>query len=200
MEVVALLFLFLLIFGSLTLLVVDRRKNQSNQRQWEQRKRETEQRRQEARQRKREAEQRQREAEQEELKRRLRSYRLGRPGDGGRAAPVRPPSTAPPGWAERSDALEHERSGARVHTKPAGSKELRALPYGEYLQTPHWKRKREEKLRAVGRRCQVCNQGPGPLDVHHRTYERLGEELDQDLTALCRSCHHLFHEHGRLSR
>ncbi len=86
------------------------------------------------------------------------------------------------------------------HTAPGRPPNLRALPYGEYLQTPHWKRKREDKLRAVGRRCQVCNQGPGPLDVHHRTYERLGEELDLDLTALCRSCHHLFHEHGRLSR
>ncbi len=103
----------------------------------------------------------------------------------------------PPAYPEET---VPERISGEEHAILASPQELRDLPYGEYLQTPHWKRKREEKIRAVGRRCQVCNQGPGPLDVHHRTYERLGEELDVDLTALCRSCHHLFHEHGRLSR
>jgi hypothetical protein len=86
------------------------------------------------------------------------------------------------------------------HTAPGRPQNLRALPYGEYLQTPHWKRKREDKLRAVGRRCQVCNHGPDTLEVHHRTYERLGQELDEDLTVLCRACHGTFHDHRGLSR
>jgi len=77
---------------------------------------------------------------------------------------------------------------------------LRAMPYEEYLQTPHWKRRREDRLRAAGRRCQLCNRGSGTLNVHHRTYERLGEELDGDLIVLCRSCHSTFHEHHRLER
>lgn len=87
------------------------------------------------------------------------------------------------------------------YSEPAASPrphELRALPYKEYLQTPHWKRKREAKLRAVGRRCQVCGRSSGTLDVHHSTYDRLGEELEGDLTVLCRGCHGLFHEHRRL--
>ncbi len=75
-----------------------------------------------------------------------------------------------------------------------------AMPYEEYLQTPHWKRRREDKLRAVGRRCQVCNSASSTLYVHHRTYERLGQELDEDLTVLCRACHSTFHEHRRLDR
>ncbi len=83
---------------------------------------------------------------------------------------------------------------------PASARELRAMPYREYLQTPHWKRRREEKLLSVGRRCQVCNRGSVSLDVHHRTYERLGEELDEDLTVLCRDCHSTFHEYRRLGR
>ncbi len=86
------------------------------------------------------------------------------------------------------------------HTAPGRPQNLRALPCGEYLQTPHWKRKREDKLRAVGRRCQVCNHGPDTLEVHHRTYERLGQELDEDLTVLCRACHSTFHDHRGLSR
>lgn len=73
------------------------------------------------------------------------------------------------------------------------------MPYKEYLQTPHWKRKREEKVRAAGRRCQLCNRDSVSLNVHHRTYERLGEELDEDLTVLCRDCHSTFHEHRRLA-
>lgn len=83
---------------------------------------------------------------------------------------------------------------------PARPQELRALPYKDYLHTPHWKRKRESKLRAVGHRCQVCDRRSGTLDVHHRTYDRLGKELDEDLTVLCRECHNIFHEQRRLGR
>ncbi len=85
-------------------------------------------------------------------------------------------------------------------TVPDRPYELRAMPYEEYLRTPYWKRRREEKLQAVGHRCQLCNRGSGTLDVHHRTYERLGEERDVDLTVLCRACHDTFHEHRRLGR
>lgn len=70
--------------------------------------------------------------------------------------------------------------------------------YKAYLQTPYWKRRREDKLRAVGHRCQLCNRGSVTLDVHHRTYERLGNELDEDLTVLCRDCHSIHHRFGRL--
>lgn len=77
---------------------------------------------------------------------------------------------------------------------------LRAMPYKEYLQTPHWKRKRQEKLRIASHRCQVCNSGSTTLDVHHRTYERRGDELDEDLIVLCRTCHDIFHKHGRFGR
>jgi len=86
----------------------------------------------------------------------------------------------------------------RGRTAPSHSHRLRAMPYKEYLRTPHWKCRREEKLHAAGRRCQVCNRSSVPLEVHHRTYERLGEELDGDLTVLCRDCHSTFHEHRRL--
>ena len=36
--------------------------------------------------------------------------------------------------------------------------------------------------------------GSVPLQVHHRTYERRGAELDSDLIAFCPTCHGLFHE------
>jgi hypothetical protein len=75
--------------------------------------------------------------------------------------------------------------------------ELATMPYADYLQTPEWQAKRERARDRAGGRCQVCDS-EGPLDVHHRTYERRGNERDEDLTVLCRGCHELFSRTGRL--
>ena len=71
------------------------------------------------------------------------------------------------------------------------------MPYREYLQSPEWAARRLGKILAADRRCQVCNS-KGPLEVHHRTYERRGAERWGDLTVLCEVCHGLFTAHGRL--
>jgi len=71
------------------------------------------------------------------------------------------------------------------------------MPYSDYLKSDHWQALRSVKLKEADSRCQVCNAG-GLLDVHHRTYERLGKESLEDLTVLCRECHDLFHERSRL--
>jgi hypothetical protein len=90
--------------------------------------------------------------------------------------------------------------GGGERTFPLSPHDLRALPYKAYLQTPHWKRQRADKVRAAGYKCQFCNRGSVLFNVHHRTYERLGEELDEDLTVLCSDCHNTFHEHRSLVR
>jgi hypothetical protein len=79
-------------------------------------------------------------------------------------------------------------------SKQSEVQRLRRLPYFLYLQTAHWRHLRRCKLREAGERCQICNAA-GNLDVHHRTYERRGEELLSDLTVLCRPCHS--RHHGR---
>lgn len=71
---------------------------------------------------------------------------------------------------------------------------LMRMPYKEYLQTPVWQQRREVHLKKAHYRCQVCNSADKILDVHHRTYERRGNELPSDLTVLCRDCHYLFHD------
>ncbi len=46
----------------------------------------------------------------------------------------------------------------------------------------------------------VC--GAHPVDLHHVDYQRLGEERDEDLRSLCRSCHggvHLLADWGAAS-
>jgi hypothetical protein len=76
-----------------------------------------------------------------------------------------------------------------------------AMPriYEEYLRSPEWQIRRAEALDDAGHHCQVCNSVK-QLDVHHRTYERLGFEEPADVVVLCRVCHEIFHRQGRLSR
>lgn len=48
------------------------------------------------------------------------------------------------------------------------------------------------KMRLLGERghvCGRCGKKAWPLEMHHKTYERLGEELDSDLELLCPNCH-----------
>lgn len=64
--------------------------------------------------------------------------------------------------------------------------------YAEYLQSPHWQLTRAAALERACHRCQLCNSSKR-LQVHHRTYVRLGNEDPTDLTVLCRGCHEKHH-------
>lgn len=68
-----------------------------------------------------------------------------------------------------------------------------------YLRSDHWAEQRKMALDRAGHRCQTCNSGH-KLDVHHRTYERLGSEHPSDLTVLCRRCHDLFHGNSKVAQ
>lgn len=71
------------------------------------------------------------------------------------------------------------------------------VDYRMYLLSDEWQLRRLEALRAAGFRCERCgwiSHGLRGLEVHHRTYERLGQELPADLEVLCRLCH--AEEHG----
>lgn len=71
--------------------------------------------------------------------------------------------------------------------------------YDKYRETPHWGEVRRVALAWADHRCQVCNYQDQRLDVHHRTYERIGAERPADLTVLCRGCHELFHGRNPLT-
>jgi 5-methylcytosine-specific restriction endonuclease McrA len=70
--------------------------------------------------------------------------------------------------------------------------------YREYLKSDHWREISAEARRRAENRCQVCNSD-GELNVHHRTYERIGNERQSDLTVLCARCHKLFHNRDSVS-
>ena len=67
-----------------------------------------------------------------------------------------------------------------------------ANSYKDYLETNHWKKIREyvKYKRKCCKKCQTKER----LEVHHKTYERLGNELLKDLVLLCRTCHQLTHD------
>lgn len=75
----------------------------------------------------------------------------------------------------------------------------RESEYQGYLSSPAWRVIRESALVNAGRRCQVCNS-PKALHVHHRTYENIFHEDVSDLTVLCKECHALFHQGGRINK
>jgi hypothetical protein len=67
------------------------------------------------------------------------------------------------------------------------------VKYSDYLESPQWSMRRQIHLDQAANRCQLCNQNGNTLDVHHKTYERVGRERFDDLIVLCRSCHNRVH-------
>lgn len=74
--------------------------------------------------------------------------------------------------------------------------------YQEYIQSEEWLLKADRAKRAAAHRCQICNRHEDEviLDAHHRTYDRLGKEMDEDITVLCRDCHDLYSREGQLAK
>jgi hypothetical protein len=96
-------------------------------------------------------------------------------------------------WRLSSRALATQPTSAAERVNESRLTELRAMPYRLYLKTPEWRRTRAAALMRAGNGCSLDADHTKELVVHHRSYERLGIELDSDLTVLCRSCHELFH-------
>lgn len=75
-----------------------------------------------------------------------------------------------------------------------------SVEYSEYIKTEAWRQRAEAAKARAGQRCQICNRAAPrvTLTVHHRTFERLGEEQPEDLTVLCRSCYELYDKNRRM--
>ncbi len=71
---------------------------------------------------------------------------------------------------------------------------LKLNSLSEYRKTSRWKGKRQRQFRRGNMHgCKCCGSN-FYLNLHHRTYERLGNELREDLIWLCKDCHKLVHE------
>lgn len=70
--------------------------------------------------------------------------------------------------------------------------------YKSYLQTRHWQMKRIRIAKYRNYTCEICGRNCREnnikANIHHKTYVRIGNELNKDLYYLCEQCHHEIHE------
>lgn len=91
----------------------------------------------------------------------------------------------------------------KPNAKRSKGRDVHRAKYEAYIGSPEWFRRREvwdeaerarlgcEELHCAGcKREWTLKRG----DLHHITYERLGQESHEDLWAVCRQCHDRLHE------
>lgn len=71
---------------------------------------------------------------------------------------------------------------------------MTGLTYREYLRSPWWMARKAAVMRYRGEQCERCGCRYR-LQLHHRTYARLGRELPEDVELLCWICHQREHGH-----
>jgi hypothetical protein len=103
-------------------------------------------------------------------------------------------------WRLTSASLLPITTAVEEHVSPERLIELRAMPYRQYLRTPEWRRARAAALIRASNACSLDVTHTDHLEVHHRTYERLGAEHVTDLVVLCHTCHQLHHKEYGLPR
>lgn len=92
------------------------------------------------------------------------------------------------------EARGHARANRRTAHREARLLELGFDDYSHYLDSPRWQETRARYLAAdPGEWCRVCH-ATTDLELHHKTYDRIGEELVTDLMLLCKWCHEAVHE------
>lgn len=70
--------------------------------------------------------------------------------------------------------------------------------YAEYLKSPHWADVRRRYWASkLPKLCHGCGAHGVPLDLHHRTYKRIGAEYLMDLVLVCRDCHQEVHRYEK---
>jgi hypothetical protein len=63
-----------------------------------------------------------------------------------------------------------------------------SIEYDEYMHSEAWAERKRRLFEKRGYSCEMCYNGR-PLEVHHKNYDRLGRELDDDLLIVCVDCH-----------
>jgi hypothetical protein len=67
------------------------------------------------------------------------------------------------------------------------------LAYEKYLASPIWRKKREKVFERATGICEGCRENPA-TQVHHLSYEHVGEEYLFELVAICEVCHDKLHD------
>lgn len=107
----------------------------------------------------------------------------------------------PPAWDDALEAAWHDRYRLQYlerQQRAAADEEARRSAwwnqYQLYLDSDEWRAKRALVLRRAAGLCEGCRLRP-PVQVHHLTYEHVGDEFLWELVAVCLACHE--RAHGR---
>lgn len=92
---------------------------------------------------------------------------------------------------EGLDSADRELSS--IHAKHTSQSTPSFIDYRSYMISSHWSEVRLHVLRFFAYRCESCGRSES-LHVHHKTYERIGNERIRDLQVLCQDCHAVEHE------
>lgn len=73
---------------------------------------------------------------------------------------------------------------------------LRTMPYADFLKTRYWDELRSLVIARRGPRCAGCGGDFDKLQLHHKSYEHRGFEIDhlEDVQLLCDPCHEAKHK------
>lgn len=69
----------------------------------------------------------------------------------------------------------------------------RCADYDEYMRSEHWRRIRERYFAGHDKACAACD-ATRRIELHHKTYERIGREDVADLVPLCARHHRAAHK------
>src|SRR3990167_3094341 len=72
------------------------------------------------------------------------------------------------------------------------------MVYADYIASPEWRARKKKLWRGTNLHrypfCRCCLRSTKKLELHHKTYVRLGREKMSDLIPVCRDCHGRIHE------
>jgi len=68
-----------------------------------------------------------------------------------------------------------------------------AVWYTLYTRSAKWRAICKRIKHRAHDRCEICTRIDGLFQVHHRTYERVTKEADEDLLYVCKPCHKILH-------
>lgn len=72
------------------------------------------------------------------------------------------------------------------------------IDYTQYISSDDWVKRRHDYYLTHKRLCRSCGSKERTIHLHHRTYDRLGSEIDDDLIPMCVHCHENLHFIQRL--
>tara|TARA_Y100000310_G_scaffold345405_1_gene464595 strand:+ start:3477 stop:4070 length:594 start_codon:yes stop_codon:yes gene_type:complete len=70
--------------------------------------------------------------------------------------------------------------------------------YNDYINSEAWRNRKALYKISHPKRCFICDISKKIIELHHITYERMGNELDKDLVWLCQKHHAKVHRYKKM--